>query len=88
MEDQNSRVDKMDEKLEKIYLLQLIETKDFLNTEETAYFLGFKPRTIRKLADEGKLDGFKYKKTGYLFFEKESLKAYQRNNLRHVSSFD
>jgi Mn-dependent DtxR family transcriptional regulator len=88
MEDQNSRVDEMDKKLEKIYLLQLIETKDFLNTEETAHFLGFKPRTVRKLTDEGKLDGFRYKKTGYLFFQKEALKAYQKNNLRHVASFD
>lgn len=87
MEDQNSRVDEMDERLRKIHLLQLIATKEFLNTEETAFFLGFKPRTVRKLTDEGKLDGFKYKKIGFLFFEKESLIAYQRNNLKHVSTF-
>lgn len=67
--------------------LQLIKNKSVVNTVEAAHILGFKPRTVRKLHEEGKINGRKYKKSGYLFFNKEEIEAYQDDNLRHAASF-
>ncbi|BDS12365.1 helix-turn-helix domain-containing protein [Aureispira anguillae] len=80
------KVEVKEEFKEELKLL-LIKDKSYINTVETAHVLGLQPRTVRKLNEEGKLDGRKYKKTGYLFFVKEEVEAYQRNNLHHAASF-
>lgn len=67
--------------------LQLIHSKSFINTFETAELLGLKPRTVRKLNEEGKLMGRKYKKTGYLFFERLEVLKFQKENLHYAASF-
>jgi hypothetical protein len=67
--------------------LQLIKDKSIVNTVEAAHILGLQPRTVRKLNEEGKINGRKYKKSGYLFFNKEEIEAYQNENLQHAASF-
>jgi hypothetical protein len=47
--------------------LQLIKDKSIVNTVEAAHILGLQPRTVRKLNEEGKINGRKYKKSGYWF---------------------
>ncbi|WMX17063.1 MULTISPECIES: helix-turn-helix domain-containing protein [unclassified Aureispira] len=67
--------------------LLLIKDKSIINTAEAAHLLGLQPRTVRKLNEEGKLNGRKYKKSGYLFFVKQEVEDYQTDNLRHAASF-
>jgi len=83
VDNQKERIAKLEKETREVKQLQEITVKTILSTKETAIILGIKPRTVRKLNEEGKLNGFKYTKGGYLQFKKKELLAYQEENLIH-----
>lgn len=77
----------------RLLLCQLVAHKAILEksritTKEAAILLGVKPRTVRKYNEQEKLIGWKYTKTGMLYFFTRDVLAFQEKHLLNALYFD
>lgn len=63
------------------------EKEPIITTKEAAKILRLQPRTLRMYNDTMKLPGFRYTKNGPLFFKREMVLKYQKENLHHSAYF-